>query len=169
MKEDLKRFQHHKGVGPVAAQLIDKLKGGEPGDTLTDIELKEVCGHDTRPKGKGYSSLGTAIRFCIREHGILWSRIRGANAIKCLDPERKIEFVAATNKHVARVTRRGVNILGSIEVKELPEEKRPDYFAALAQTGTLAEISRANTRKKLEAHGITKPFDMQKMLEAMSE
>jgi hypothetical protein len=165
--KDVASFPHYRGIGPTAAMLIEELKEGTPGDTITDVALMGICGYDTSPKGKGYSALGTAIGVCLREHGILWSRIRSAGAIRCLDIERKVEYVKANNKHMGRVARKAVNILGSIAPSEIPDEKRPEFYSTLAQTGMIAEMSKPKTRKKLEDKKIMQPVDMKKLLAAL--
>lgn len=163
----ISRIEHIPGVSITSSRLIDRLKTGTPGDVITDEDLTSVCGKDTRPNGKGYSSLQTAIRYCEREHNVVWRRIKGADCIKCLEWSERLEQDNKYRRHIHRTAKRSVRVVNSIDTSELKPSDQREVNIRTAQMMTLASMSSADMRKKLEARDIQEPLDMPKLLEAM--
>ena len=149
------------------ALLIDKLKEGTIGDVLTDEELTEVCDRDTRPKGKCYSNLGSAINYCEREHQIVWQRLRDANAIKCLNASETRSSAHTKRRHIYKTGKRGMQQMACVIVADLPEEDRTAFRGELAQMATLTMFAANKTTKKIVARSITEKVNIDRLLELM--
>lgn len=149
------------------SKLIGTLKDGPIGATRTDEELSRIAERDTRVGGNGYGYLQSAIRHVLRHHQLVWKRIPGAAAIKCLGGTETIDYARSRTKGVARSTRRTVQQLRAVEA-DVAEDKKSDYLLSLAHAGTLAQLASDNGRKKLEARGIDSPLNLGKMLENMN-
>jgi len=147
--EEMKRYPAVPGVAEVTAKLIDVLCKGRPGDVLTDNQLKEACGQETRVGGQAYANLATAIGRCVREHGILWQRQRGANAIKCLCSDEKLNTVRTERTLTHRRITRTLRKLMTIALNELEQPKQAEALSLQAQLGGLELISRTSTTKAL--------------------
>lgn len=147
------RWPHVPGCGPIAAQLIDKLSGGKPGDILTDEALQKHVGLDCSPDGKGYASLGTAIRACERK-GVIWRRERSAACIRCLDA-KDISSVATTYaRSIRRTSHRAVRVGASADLTKLDASEQAAFGATLAQLGTIAMFADGKTHKRLAARHV---------------
>jgi len=164
---EVERIAVPHGLSVTTAKLIEKMKGGKPGDTLTDDELTEACGKNTKVTGDGYSNLQTAIRYCVNNHGIFWQRITGAWMLKCLTASETLMTGSSQLKRISRRARRTVKQLRTINVAELPNGEAPKFNTLVAQCTSLAMFASTDATKKLEARGLTQPIDMGKLLEAM--
>lgn len=159
------------GMSPETQRLIEKLKEGKPGDVLTDDELREVCGKNTRVGCEGYANLWSAIRHCDREHGVAWSRVRGAWCIKCLGATELQDEDDASNKSIHRKTKRDLRRLkiATTHTNGMDDAGRTQLNLRIAQKATMLMFSSSQTRKKLDARNITKPLDMNRLLDAWKD
>lgn len=150
-------------------KLIAELSSGshKVGDSITDEQLKAVCGADCRVGEKGYGYLQTAIRNVAKQHNIYWERIHGANAIKRLTPEEALNSTRRDREHIARKAKWGVAKLRTIDTSVLDETQRVEMNSSLAQLGTLAVFASGKTAKALEARKAESPVDLSRLLEAM--
>lgn len=165
--ENSKSFPRVPGIHFISSMLVDRLKSGKPGDVITDEEMRELCGKDTRPGGDGYCYLATAIKICLKEHRVVWKRTRGAWCIKCLVLEELL-LVAKTNSvRIHKTAKKSIETMQTVSLDVIPEVKRPEYLARMAQFGTIAAFTKKDTQEKMIARNICQPFDVQKMLEAM--
>jgi AraC-like DNA-binding protein len=163
--EETKRFQSIPNMHVCTAQLIDCLKDGQVGDVLTDEDLTRICGKSTKVDGDGYGYLNSAIRYVLKQHGIVWKRDRGANAIKCLNADEIIQSSEQDRKHIHRVGKRTVRRLGTVDIERLPVSTRKAHTLQLAQMATVVGMSSKNTQKKLEVREKVEPMDVAKMIE----
>lgn len=163
--EETKRFRSVPGMHVCTSQLIDRIKDGKAGDVLTDEELSRLCGRNTCVGGDGYGYLNSAINHVLKQYGIVWKRERGANAIKCLEPEEIISTSEQDRKHIHRVGRRTVRRLGTVDIEQLPPTARKAHSLQFAQMATIAAFSSKNTQKKLEVREKVEPLNMAKMIE----
>jgi hypothetical protein len=147
-----------------SAKLISKLKGGKPGDVLTDEELAEICGKRTGPNQPGYNYLQTAIKYCERQ-GIVWRRLREAGAIKCLESTEIVVSSRDDMQKTHRATKRIARRLGAVKPDELDNSGRVQFAAQMSQTMTIVAFSAEKVTKKLEARKTSEPFDVQRLLE----
>lgn len=159
-------FPTISGMGPVTAQLVELLKVGKPGDTLTDEQLTAHCGRDTSPEGKGYGNLQTAIKHVASsDTPVVWERIRGANAIKCLTGSETTTSVQRDLTSVRRRSYRAVKKLKAIDMGSLSPTEVSKVNVLSAQVGTIAAFAKPDTTKKLEARQVQSVPDMTKFLE----
>lgn len=153
------------------AKLIELLASGKPGDKLTDEEMTAHCERDTRPsvKGKpgaGYNNLCSAIRNVLRTKGLVWERIRGADAIECKKFPGKLSIAARNQRMINKRAKRSLAVLGTVKQAEVPDTERVQFNVKVAQLGVLAAMSSGNTTKKLEAREVT-TIDPKKLLDSI--
>lgn len=160
---EVSSFEARAGFAPATCRLIDALKNGVPGDTITDARLMEICGAPCRPNTKGYSYLMSAIRFCERD-GVFWKRIKSGGEIRCLNACEKLNVCEGDRKHISRVARRSVRRLGSIDAGQLPLDRVKQYQTQLAQAGTLALFADSRTTRKIESAGEKNHIDRDKVI-----
>ena len=146
------------GMRQATVKLIEKLKTGKPGDTATDAELTEACGKSTRPcepdtklPGEGYAYLLSAIRYCEREYGVVWRRVHGEEHIQVLNNAGKLGLASSHRKHVHRMAKRTMRVLGSVVPSELDDEAKRDFLSMSAMHGALATLTTSKAVKKLKA------------------
>jgi hypothetical protein len=161
-------------VGPATlhlstVKLIEKMRDGTPGDKLTDEQLTEACGHDTRVGGRGYGYLQSAIKRCENHHGITWKRILGGDCIECLDNSGLMGLAESKRKHLRRVSKRTCRQLATADATQMGKDEKTEYLASVAQFGTLVQFAGTATTKKLVARNITEALDPARMLEALKE
>lgn len=161
---EVKRFPA-SGGGPVRAKLIERLKDGKPDDIVTDAELAACCGLPTGTGHKGYPALLKAIRYTYRNHGVVWERIRDADAIQCLNPDGIIVASDRTSTHIRRESAKAVQKLKTVAMEAVEESKRPAFLSRLAQHGTLAMFAKRTTQTKLQAAGKSIMASPKKLLE----
>lgn len=153
-------------LGVRAAALVKFLSTGKVGDTITDEKLSEVCGQSVSPGEKGYASLQSAIRYVRVNHAMEWKRVPKANAIKCLNASETLEVGQSDLRQIRRKTKRSLQKLGTVKLKDLPQEERHAHTILSAQLGALHLCADVSTTKKLTARAeeITNP-DAAKVLE----
>ena len=165
---EVRSFEARAGFAPATCRLIDALKDGKPGDSMTDAELADICGLPCKPKAKGYSYLMSAIRYCEKD-GVFWKRIKAGNELRCLDAGEKLNVCEGDRKHISRVARRSVRRLGSIDVKELPADKMKQYHTQIAQAGTMALFADSKTTRKIASETEKQPIDRDKVIELFTK
>lgn len=165
-KVDASRTTTVPAMRLATSKLIDALKGGSPSDTLTDEQLKELCGKDCSVDGDGYAYLGSAIRHVLRNHGVVWKRIVGAGLIKCLDTGEIVEVAKGARRHTYKHEKRTLCKL-AVAADGATEQQRPEVMLQLAQHGTLAHMSSSGMTKKLEAREVVETPDPARLLAAM--
>ena len=165
----LERLQVPPGMSWATAKLIDLLKDGKPGESvLTDERMTAVCEKSTEVGGNGYGNLGSAIRYCVRNYGLVWQRVVGENCIQCLNDPAKLILVDSRRQHVHRSTNRAGLELGTISPANLSDEDRTTFHATLAQIGGIKLMSSAGTRKKLIQQGANHKPELAKLLPLFS-
>jgi len=163
-QDETRRFRAVPGMHVCTSQLIERLKDGSPGCVLTDEDLSEICGKDTSVGCDGYGYLTSAIGYVLRRYGVVWKRIRGASAIKCLDAEEIVTSSEGDRKHVHRIGKRAVLRLGTVDINQLPESARKAHTLQFAQMATVVGWSSKNTQKKLEVREKVEPMDPGKLI-----
>lgn len=149
-------------------KLIERLKDGNPGDKVTDEELKIVCGKETSVKGDGYPYLCTAIRHCRRVYGRNWERIPKAGAIQCLDAVASFDSVDRDRRAMHRKSRTALQKLKNSSNENLDPKLLPELHLRLAQIGVIASTSSSAATKRIAAMGLAKTkTDLGKLLEGL--
>ncbi len=164
---ELRKIMVPTGHSVKTAKLIELLEAGKVGDILTDKALSEAAGEDCSVTGKGYPSLMTAMRWCVRHKAIHWHRIHGAKAIKCAASEETVMAVESNIRHVKKSMGRTLKLSGCVKLNELPADRKTEFLAMVAQVGTLNQFASANVTKSFTARNVTTAFDPAKTLELM--
>lgn len=152
------------------AKLIERLKGGKPGDTITDEELTKIAnGLSTAVNGPGYGRLQSAMRFVMREYHIVWKRINKAGAIKCLDSLEASDDMAADLGVIRRRSNRARHKMAAIKLDGLTADQQRRTKALSAQIMTIGLFATSSTTKKLEARNVVSPFDPSKVIELFKD
>ncbi len=147
-------------------KLIERLKKGPIGSTVTMEELNKLTGKDCSVGGDGYGYLRTACAHVSRVYGeYVWDRVRGEGMLKCLEAEEVRGVADRTRRHVHRTSRKTVHQLNTVKLSQLDTDARVDHVARLAAFGTLTELSASKTQKKLIQKNIAKAVNMQKLLD----
>ena len=162
---DIQRIPRYGNCGVTACLLIEKLKDGKPGDVLTDEELRAICEKNTTPGGNGYTSLMSAINYCIANHGVRWKRIAKANAIRVSDSEDLVVESGSDLQSIKRKARRSKQKIAIIDPSELDESSVQRLYARSAQVGAIEVFSQKATTKKLEVRNDGEVPSLNKVLE----
>ncbi len=149
-------------------KLVELFREGKPGDTHTDEALAKHCGHNTAVGQPGYGYLQTAIKYCLREYGIVWRRQRGENKIECLNDIQKVDFLSQERKGIRRRTKRGMHVAGAVVTSNLNDEDRTKHWVQTALFGSMLAITAPETTKKLAQKPETKAMDVAGYLTAMT-
>lgn len=157
------------GMSLATIKLIDLLKSGAT--TLTDAQLTEACGKDTRPGGNGYGSLSSAIRHCRKNHNVVWERVRMGGAIKRLDSIEAVQSVDRDRKHVNRKSKVAIQKLHVAAMSAGDDATKTDINRRAAQMGAIAALASTSALKRMECsgNGLAEKPDMHKLLEAMKK
>jgi hypothetical protein len=164
---ELRKIMVPRGHSIVTAKLIEMLETGKVGDVLTDEAMSAAVGVDCSVQGKGYPSLMSAIRWCIRNHSIHWQRIHGSHSIKCAASSETLTAVEGNIRQVKKRMGRTLKLSACVKVDDLPGEEKTKFLAMVAQVGTLAQFASGSTTKALVARHITAAFDPAKTLQLM--
>ena len=157
------------GLSIVTVKLIEAMKDKKPGDIYDDAALKSISGRDCSCTGDGYPSLRSAIRHVRRNHGLVWERVIKSGFIKCLKPPETLSSVGRDGRRIHRIAGVQISKLKAVDPNQLEGEKRTEYFARLAQSGTLRQFSGASTVKALERNVGQTVEDAQKLQKKMLE
>ena len=165
-------FHHVQNRAVPTQKLIERLQHGVPGDILTDEELTEIAGYDTRPSsqgrpGKGYSYLTSAIRYVLNNHAVVWDRVRGGNYIRCVDDPDKLPLAASGLNRVRKAARKSARVLGTINIENLTAEQVQERNANLAITGAICQFADRKTMKALSVRNVqsTPKIDTQSVID----
>jgi len=167
--QDTKTIEAISGYGVVSRLLIQRLRDGKPGDEISDMELKSVCGLDTGVGQKGYGALQTAIRYCISK-GVVWDRMRGTGKIRCLDPNERMVKVKYYVDGGRRKTKRGLRVIGTVDRdKDLATEKaRREHDIRVSQLLHAHVTLEPRTFRLLEKDAaVTKEVNKQALLDLL--
>lgn len=166
MSDELQRMHIRPGLRLETLKLIEKLKAGKIGDVLTDGELTELCGKCTRVGGEGYAYLLSAIKYVLREHGLVWRRVTGEDTIKCLDAKEVRSKAAADRQSTSRRGKRTVRQIQAV-YDTADETTRAALNRELSTHGALVAMASNKMQKKLEARNPVAEPNPRALLEAL--
>lgn len=146
------------------SKMIEAMKTGKAGDLITEEQLTKIC---EIPWNEGH--LASARRYCLRNHGIIWARVRGAQAIKCLSSSETLTVGESDLKRVHRASKRAVRKLATVKPNELKNGEHTKLNSLMAQHGTLAAFSSSQASKALETRKASEPVELKRLLEAMKD
>ncbi len=158
----------YRGPALATVQLVDALKTGSAGDTLTDEGLQVICALPTSVKGAGYSNLMTAIRICERDHQVCWRRVHGAGYIECLSSLQKLDLASKGRTRIRRFGRRTGQVLNSVKLADIEPSERNRHGALIAIYAVVTHATAPQQMKRLIGNGVEPP-DQRKMLTQMLE
>lgn len=166
--DEIRKFQAVPSYARETLVLIDMLKDGKVGDTLTAAALAERCLKNVKPGEAGYSNLQSAIRYVKKHHSVCWQWLKGEAKVKCLAATELVGRADSYRSQAKKKIRYAVGDLGIAlnRGSELPDSERPHANALYAQTATLAALAGGHTTKTLESKGVNAAPDMRKLLEA---
>lgn len=153
-------------LGLYAGKLVTLIRESKA-DVITDETLTACIGFDTKPGGRGYGYLNTAIDRLLKEDGVRWRRVRSANCIKRSDFSEKHAEADSTRRHVHRSAKKAVMVLRTVDVSALTDEAKRQQLVREAQLGTLAIASSPGMVKKLDARTVNTEINPAKLLEVM--
>lgn len=156
-------WPHLQGFSPATAKIVDLISKGNVGDILTDEELGEIVGEDCS-EITGRRHVYSAIKYVERVHGVVWRRLRDAGAIKCLDPDERVEVAQGYRHHISRSSKRAVRVVSTVQIEDVKADRRPDVLALVAQLGALAAFSSTAAHKRLAAHNVSSHPELKRLL-----
>lgn len=145
-----KAIPHIHSYHPCTSSLIDKLKDGKPGDTLTNAQLSTIAGANIEEK-TGY--LYSAIRYCTANHKVLWQRVRGQEKIVCLNDTEILAASKGDVKRVRKLASRGQRKLYIVDQSQLTEEQIRDFRSTVVQLGVFKLFGSKGMKDKLIEDG----------------
>lgn len=151
------------------ALLVDYLKAGQPGDTLTDAQLEQICGVGTAPGQPGYNFLRSAIKAVLREHGLVWERRNRGHCIECKTPTGVIASARADVDRLHRASKRPIRKLETLNGQQLSDEDRAALITTSAQAKGTAVMTSVKFRKKLDDRRLAHDPEVHRLLEAWLE
>ncbi|MCP4539864.1 MAG: hypothetical protein GY832_22220 [Chloroflexi bacterium] len=138
-------------AGLTAQKIAMVFKDKTVGDEVTDGQLYDACGEVTAPGGTAYGALQTAAKHFIKSNGVFWQRLRGQGIIRCMTAEEKMHYLKNETKRIGARARKNLRIGATVDIEELPEDKRPEARATLSCMGTMALCAKPQLQKKLAA------------------
>lgn len=134
---------------------------------VSDNDLTEACGRDTRPHGNGYSCLATAIKYLKREHAVCWVRMRGENKLVRADNERIDVLCLSRRRRANRTGKQALLELNCVNTSEMDFVARQQYIANVAYFGSIEILTRAVAQKKICAENVIRPVELPALIEAI--
>lgn len=122
-------------VGEFTSRAYERLRSGEPGDTITREQMSAVVGRDVEPASEGYNNVRSAIMKCEREESIVWEWRRDLQAWLCLDDHQQRDSVVRRRKRHRRELRRTSHRIDIIDTSKLNPEERSSLQTTAIQVG----------------------------------
>lgn len=165
---DVSRVQHVPGVSIHSMRLAEFLRPlSEKGSIVTDEQIESAVGLKVGAGQPGYGYLQTAKQIIRREKKVIWKRMRGARALKCLLDNEVVESAEHEQRSIHRKSKRVMRSLASVDTEKLDADQRRKHLTLTAQVGTLAIFSRSDTMRQLEARNCTKALSVGSVLDLM--
>lgn len=152
---NIQEFNHIPGLSTFSVRLTEELLKGKEGDVLTDEYLSSLIDNrSTSTNGSGHGFLITATKRALRA-GLVWQRVRGANAIKCLGSLEKISFGKAKTAEIMRKAKKTYNVLKTIDTTQLTQEETRTANALTAQVFMLSQSAKAEVTNALQIRDVS--------------
>jgi hypothetical protein len=143
------RFEHIKGRHPVTMMIIDMLKQLSIGSELNYSEIYAVTGSDVSAGATGYRYLQSAKEYCIRNHGMVISPVRGENKIVRLNDNEIINCMSNGIDSIRRKAKRYIRKASVINTVNLSDEAKRSYFSKSAMLGAIKVFSSKKAEKAI--------------------
>lgn len=153
------------GMTLFTSKLIEQLRSGPVGKTLTLSELSAACGRDVNVGEPGYGNLQSAIRHVVRNYGFVWKLVRSAGMIKCLDAGEVLADGKGDLESIGRRSRKAMRKLQTVKETDLKNGDLIEFHSLVAQHGTLSMFASASATKALAARKANEAPNFQALLE----
>jgi hypothetical protein len=138
-------------LAPTTAAAVDRLKGGGPGDIVTEREMSTVVGLDCSPRGPGYSTVYRATQIVRRDQQIVWQRDRTIPGWRVLTAEERIQQVKTTGmKSIRRKARKHLDML-AVASKDLSPDSQRDQKILQVTQGMVLMTTTGHFRTQIAA------------------
>jgi hypothetical protein len=164
MNEEIKVHNMTNGLTTHTSLLIELLSKGNPGDVLTDTDMSLYCGRNTASGHSGYNNLGTAIKYVLNHHNMLWERIPKSGCIKCKNAYEAVDSARKDVKVIHRKTRKSIKKLGTVDLEKVDMKDRSSVLSMTAQLGAIAMFSHSDTQRKLSSRNIKSAPELNEVL-----
>jgi hypothetical protein len=134
---------------PQTKLLIKFLKGGKPGDIVTDAQLREVAGVGVSPGDDGYGYLSSAKKHCERANQVVWHRVRGEGKLVCLNSKGIISLNNCDIHSIRRKTRRTASRIECVQIGELDDNEKREVRTQQAILGSIAMFTKPSMQKEI--------------------
>lgn len=112
-------------LAPTTAAAVERLKRGQPGETVTELEMAGVIDQTCGPGSAGYCVVYRATRHVLREYHVAWVRDRTIPGWRCLDGAERVGAVRESGtKRVRRLARKHIQLLAVPSGGLSPEDQR---------------------------------------------
>ena len=138
-------------LGPHTALAIERLKKGEPGDTVQPYQMAEIIGRPCHHSDPGYGNVNTAIRHVEANHGIVWRWDRTLKAWRCLHDGEKSAVQRGELGSARRRARRALKVGATVDRDKLSTSDRLDHDVNMSTAGMVFLASHGRFRKHIEA------------------
>ncbi len=160
-----------KMVGPYTAAAIEKLKQGQPGDTITRHQMAIVVGLPCGTDERGYSHVLTAIKRTRKDHRVIWKWFRDLQSWKCLEDKDKEPAMRSDLRSARKRGKKALEIGTTVDRSKLSDDERRDHTLTMTQAGMTYACNGSPLRNKLiAAHANGKQLqqpDPQKLVDLM--
>jgi len=133
----------------IDAQILSRVLGeASQGDFISYDKLSEIIGRDIR---SNRGALTTARRAAQREHGKVFSPVRG-QGIKCLHDKEVAPMLESSEiKKVRRASNRNLKTLQTVVYEMLSEPDKTKFDAVSSIVGVLSLMTKNKSIKALES------------------
>jgi len=162
--EPIQTIPQRSGITVKLSALL-KSEADKNTQVLTDELLAKTAGASCAPGGRCYSFMQSAIRYCEREYGIVWQRMKKAGAIRRLGVTELHATANCAMHGISRRAKRTIIQLQSARPESLTQDERRIHLTKLAQVGVLAAAASKDMQKRLEARNVIEAPDNKRLLE----
>lgn len=162
---DITSIPVHGQLGPRACVLVERLRGGKPGDEITDAELESICGKPTGPGEDGYMSLCTAIRYTLKEFRVHWKRIAKQGLIRALNAHETCEDVGADMAGMRKRIRTTSRKIVAVDRSALSDQEAARLTSVAAQLSAINAFAAPSVAAKIEEKQIDREPNLSRLLE----
>lgn len=150
---------------PNSVRLIEVLKKLSAGDEVSYKALSEEIHQSVAPSESGYCYLATARRHIEKEYGLVFTAIRGASKLRCLNASEIVESSTHDVTNIRRRVKRTAKRIGRVDRQLLSPEQAKTAQANAVVLGTVGLFLKPSTIRKVEDKNVKIQPDNTKVLE----
>jgi hypothetical protein len=134
-----------------------RLSAGNPGDTISPAEMKEVIGMECdRSETIGFKIVYRAIRATERRE-VFWRWDRDRKVWHCLFDREKPDDLRSRSNKVRRMARRNRRVASSVDMSQLTDDQKSQVAVSFVVAGCIEILASQRTMKKLSGQ-VTEAF-----------